>query len=205
MSMPKPPNPEKPFTDRLRVWLRRPGPKTIVALNRVFEEKTLAIVIVVVMFLPALPLPTGGISHVFEVVAMLLSLQLVAGRRTIWLPRSWAAREISALSHPKTVDRMVGVLRWVERFSRPRLGGLLRSRAGVAVVGLLLFAFSLTAFLAPPFSGLDTLPSMGVVFMALGLIFEDVAVMAAGVVLGGLGVVTVVGLGALVVQALHRL
>jgi hypothetical protein len=34
----------------------------------------------------ALPLPTGGATHVFEIIAMLLALELIAGRDQIWLP-----------------------------------------------------------------------------------------------------------------------
>ncbi len=38
---------------------------------------------------PALPIPTGGATHVFELVAMLIALQLIAGRKEIWLPQRW--------------------------------------------------------------------------------------------------------------------
>jgi hypothetical protein len=37
-------------------------------------------------------------------------------------------------------------------------------------------AVSLCASLAPPFTGLDTLPSLGVVLVSLGVVLEDFAV-----------------------------
>jgi hypothetical protein len=42
-------------------------------------------------------------------------------------------------------------------------------RASNAVFGVLVIASSLAAFLAPPFTGLDTLPSLGVVLLSLGV------------------------------------
>ena len=38
-------------------------------------------------------LPTGGVTHVFELIAMLLALQLIVGRRHVWLPERWRQRE----------------------------------------------------------------------------------------------------------------
>src|SRR3954451_17752923 len=58
-------------------------------------------------------------------------------------------------------------IRWIERLSRPRLRFLFDHRASNAVFGLIVIAGSLAAFLAPPFTGLDTLPSLGVVLLSL--------------------------------------
>jgi hypothetical protein len=55
--------------------------------------------------------------------------------------------------------------------------------------------FTLAAFVAPPFSGLDTLPSLGVVVLALGLLLHDVVVTIVGIVVGlaGVGLLFVLG------------
>ena len=195
----------QPFSVKLEAWLKRPGPKTIAGLNRVFAEKSLGIIIFVLMFLPALPLPTGGISHVFEIVAMLLSLQLVVGRRTIWIPARWRYREIRGLQRKKTMSAMLRSVRWLERFSRPRLSALLHSRGGLMIIGILLFTYSLVAFLAPPFSGLDTFPSIGVVIIALSLVLGDAAILLIGIVAGAVGVAIVVGFSTALVTLLQRL
>jgi hypothetical protein len=42
---------------------------------------------VLLLGVPALPLPTGGATHVFEIIAVLLALELIVGREEIWLPR----------------------------------------------------------------------------------------------------------------------
>jgi len=71
------------FSDQLERWLESDDPKTLGALGDVFEEKSFAVTIMVLMFVPALPLPTGGITHVFELITVVLSAQMIVGRRTI--------------------------------------------------------------------------------------------------------------------------
>ena len=49
----------------------------------------------ILLGVPALPLPTGGVTHVFEVVSVLLAAQLVVGRDEIWLPQKWRRLELA--------------------------------------------------------------------------------------------------------------
>ena len=51
--------------------------------------------------LPALPLPTGAVSHVLEILTMLLALELVVGRTEVWIPDRFRDRELKGLSGPK--------------------------------------------------------------------------------------------------------
>ena len=53
----------------------------------------------------------------------------------------------------------------------------------------------MAAFVAPPFSGLDTLPSLGVVILSLGVLLEDFLVAVVGLVAGAAGVALEVALG----------
>ena len=82
---------------------------------------------------------------------------------------------------------------------------LLRRRLSGVVFGVVVFALSLTAFVAPPFSGLDTLPALGVVVVALGVLLEDFVLAVVGLVIGALGAALVIALGSLVVHWLQQL
>ena len=62
------------FSEELDKWLRGDGTKTIAGLSQVFAKKSFAICFLILMAIPALPLPTGGVTHVFEVINMLLAL-----------------------------------------------------------------------------------------------------------------------------------
>jgi hypothetical protein len=187
-------------SDELEHWLRSDQPKTLGSLIDVFGERSFAIVFVLLMAVPALPLPTGGVTHVFEVVTMLLALELIVGRRTIWLPRRWRALAIGGESKEQFIGALVRRIRALERISRPRGRWLFGHRLSGGVFGLAALGLALTAFLAPPFSGLDTLPSIGLVVLALGYLMTDVVISAAGAMIGVLGVASVIFLGSVAVK-----
>src|SRR5450432_3120520 len=119
---------EVAFSDQLETWLNSDGPKTVGDLGRVFSGKSFAVTILFLMFVPALPLPTGGITHVFEAITVVLAAQMVLGRRTIWLPQRWQRRELGAMTTGKAVPFMIRRIRWFERFSRPRGARLFSQR-----------------------------------------------------------------------------
>ena len=72
----------------LERWLQSDGEKTLGSLVEVFERKSFAIVFVLLLGVPALPLPTGGATHVFEIIAVVLALQLIARPRDDLAARS---------------------------------------------------------------------------------------------------------------------
>ena len=109
----------EPFSDQLERGFEAMA-KTLGALGDLFEEKGFAAAILLLMFVPALPLPTGGISHLFEVITVVFAAQMVLGRRTIWLPERWRRRGLGAVTTDKAIPFMIRWIRRVERISRPR-------------------------------------------------------------------------------------
>jgi len=190
------PDDSRPFSDKLEAWLEGDSPKTLGNLTDVFAEKAIAVTILFLMFVPALPAPTGGITHVFEVITVLLAAQLVAGRSTVWIPKRWAVKELGSVTTGRAVPFMIRRVRWFERFSRPRLASLFGRRWFVSILGIVLITFAVSAALAPPFSGLDTLPSLGAVAVALAMIVEDVLVLGIGLLIGIAGIALTLFVGA---------
>ncbi len=152
---------------------------------------------------PALPLPTGGATHVFEIIAVLLALQLIVGRKQVWLPKRWEGLELAGPRQQKFVTGLMKLIRRLERFSRPRLGFLLEHRLGDQIFGLLVIAGTVGAFFAPPFTGLDTLPALGVVLLSLGMLLGDALIAVIGVAIGSAGVVLEIVLGAAAIHGLR--
>ncbi len=193
------------LSDQLEGWLRSERPKTIGSLIDVFEEKSFAVLFILLLAVPALPLPTGGVTHVFEVIAMLLALELIVGRRCVWLPERWRQREIGMPTRERFATTLLPRIRWIERHSHARLGFLLDHRLAGVVYGAVTLVLVLTAFLAPPFTGLDTIPSIGVVLISLGVLLEDPILGGIGFVVGAAGVLIVFLLGRAVVDAIRGL
>ncbi len=191
------------FSEQLEKWLRGDSPKTLGSLGSAFGEKAFAVMILMLMFVPALPLPTGGISHAFEVIAALLAAQMVAGRSTIWLPQRWQARPLGALTTGKAIPVIMRWTRRLERVSRRRGTRLLQRRSFQRLVGLLLMGTAVTALFAPPFSGLDTLPGLAAVAICMGVVLGDLVLVGLGTALEIAGVVVIVTIGAAAFHWLH--
>jgi hypothetical protein len=190
------------LSERLGAWIEDDAPKTLGGLIGAFGADSFAVVFVMLMALPALPLPTGGVSHLLEVITMLLALELIAGRHTIWVPARWKAKELRALSNPKLLPVLVGRIAWLEQRSRPRLSHLLQAQLARSAFGVAVLVLAATAFLAPPFSGLDTLPSLGLVILSLGMLLGDAVIVAVGAVIGAVSIGVVIGLAHLVLRLL---
>lgn len=192
-------------SDELQRWLESDGKKTLGSLIELFEQKSFAILFVVLLGVPALPLPTGGATHVFEIIAMLLALELIAGREEIWLPQRWRRLELAGDKQQRFIAALMKIIRWLERFSRPRLSFLFDHRLSNIVFGLFVIAGSLAAFLAPPFTGLDTLPALGVVLLSLGVLLEDFLVVLAGLIVAAAGILLEVILGSAAIGGVEKL
>ena len=186
---------EQTTSEQLEEWLHSDRKKTMGDLVDTFGPRSFAVLFVVLMALPALPLPTGAVSHVLEVLTMLLALELMVGRTEVWIPKRFEDRELKGLTGPRFSAALLKRIRWFEKFSRRRMTGLVEHRLTGMVFGAAVFGFALTAFLAPPFSGLDTLPSLGVVVLGLGVLLGDIVIAGIGLGVGAVGVVVVVGLG----------
>jgi hypothetical protein len=201
-----PPSDEpRPVSDELEAWLQGDEPKRLGSLIDVFGERSFAIVFALLMALPALPLPTGGATHVLEVITALLALELVAGRREIWLPDRWKRLDLGTPARRKIITSLLKRIRQLERISRPRGRWLFGHRLSGVVFGLVVLAFTAGAFLAPPFSGLDTLPALGVVLLAVGVLLTDYVIAIVGLVIGALGIVAIIGFGSLIAKAVKSL
>jgi hypothetical protein len=206
-----PPSPKRRWqasrkvSDDLERWLREESAPSLGGLVELFKEKSFAILFVLLLGVPALPLPTGGATHVFEIVAMLLALELTVGRREIWLPRRWSQLNLAGDRQRRFIAKLMSLIRWLERFSRPRLHFAFKQPWSNTVFGLLVIVGSAAAFLAPPFTGLDTLPALGVVLLSLAVLLEDILLVAVALVLGATGMVLEIVLGAAAIHGLGAL
>jgi hypothetical protein len=193
------------LSDQLERWLSGEGEKTLGSLVHTFGDKSFAVLLVLLLGVPALPLPTGGVTHVFELIAALVAVELIAGRHEVWLPRRWRGLELAGQRQQRFIAGLMRLIRRLERYSRPRLRFVFHKRFTDIAFGALAIAGTAGAFLAPPFSGLDTLPALGVVVLSLGVLLEDALVAAVGTLLVTVGIALEVALGAAAVHGISSL
>lgn len=152
------------------------------------------------MSVPALPIPTGGITHIFEIICMAVTLEQVVGLKNPWFPKWLLHRPAGKTLVKKALPFFLRRVRSLERFSKPRLANIMRMRLTNSIVGLVVLGLTFAAFIAPPFSGLDTLPALGVVVISLSIILEDILGALVGILIGAAGVAVIAGLSAAIVS-----
>lgn len=189
----------------LKDWRDSPGEKTIGGLIDTIGLRSFALLFIILLGLPALPLPTGGVTHVLEVVAMLLALQLIVGRNTVWIPQRWRKVEFEDGAKAKFIDGLINTTTKLERYSKPRLTWLFGHWWSDIAFGVTVLAGTIAAFLAPPFTGLDTIPALGVVILSVGVIMEDIAFVIGGAILIAAGAILEVTIGDAAYRAVKSL
>ena len=149
------------------------------------------------LFLLVLALPCCipflyGIPQIVALPLMFVSVQIVLGRKTPWLPKKLGARTISTEGLHNLARRAEPWLVRIEAFSCPRLSVLTHSPADRAV-GLALILFS--ASIMVPLPGTNTVPGFAVVIVSMGLLQRDGILVILGAILGTAWIATLVFAG----------
>ncbi len=194
----------KSFSSELGDWLAKPGPKTIGELDTVFGQKSFAVLFLLLLFIPALPMPTGGLSHVTEAISLLFAIEMMSGRRSLWIPGWLKQRSLGKATVEKALPFIKKRLEWLEKHSRPRLSLIFDLWFVRSILGFVIFVFSFCAMISLPFSGLDTLPALGVIIIALSMILEDALLLLVGLLVGSVGMGLIIGSGAVLSAAFRH-
>jgi hypothetical protein len=171
-----------PLTEALRGLLERTGdqPTSIGALLAALGERGTAVLIILMAAPFVLPIPLPGLSMPFGLAIVVLGLRLGFGRPP-WLPRF-------LLRRPLQPPTLAAIVRAVERVAGPierRLRPCWPSFFGPAMHVLSGLAIAVAALLLiPPFPmpGINALPSLAIVLLALGTMERDGRAVAAGYV-----------------------
>jgi len=192
------------FSKQIESWLDSKQPKTFGNLSTFFGKNSFATIFIICMAIPALPIPTGGITHVLEVVVALVALETIIGLKSLWLPKWLAKKQLPTLVIKTGLPKFIQYLRKLEKYSRPRGVAFINNTFTERFAGLAVLAFAAGAFFALPFSGLDTIVSIGAVVLSLGLVLNDVVYFVAGLIIGVIGLFLGIFLGTVIAHALKR-
>ena len=194
-----------PFSQEISEWLAGKQTKTLGTMIDMFEQKSFAIVFLLMLSVPALPVTTGGITHILLLpVSFIAAAQMLVGRRSLWLPQRFRKIALEGRILKRALPFMVRRIKWFEKYSRPRLSGLLENNIIRSILGFVVLLCTAGAFFAVPFSGLDTLPALGGVIIALAIILEDFALSILGIVVSMVGIGLIIGSGAAITSLLQH-
>ena len=138
----------------------------------------------------ALPLPAVGYGTVLAFPLLFLSAQQAVGRRTIWFPEKVKAKTIKASHFIGTIEKAVPWMKRLEILVRPRLGFMTQGLAS-NIVGLCAFIMACSVLLPVPLT--NTVPSLGIALMSIGLMMRDGLAVLAGALIGVIWISALVG------------
>ena len=190
---------------KLTAWLHQDGPKTISSLETAFGQRSFALAVVLLMALPSTPVPTGGISHMLDLLTILIALEHAFGRKDIWLPARWRERSLPKLVTSRAVPAINRLIARLERYAGNRGNSFVASSIVQRIAGVFIFLFTLQAFIAPPFTGLDTLAAFAAVLVGVALLLEDAFVLILGVLIGLTGITVLVAFGDLTIMFIRHI
>lgn len=169
------------------------GEETSVAtLLEGFHERGFGVMTLLFSIPMALPIPKPpGLSTLFGVPLMILTLQQAAGRHTVWMPEIIRRKRVSSAKLIRVLDGGIPWARKIEYLLRPRMEYMTRG----AVSHLIGFCGCLMAMcMMIPLPGTNTVPSFGIALMSAGVIMRDGLCVLAGMVAGTLWSVGIVSL-----------
>lgn len=137
-----------------------------------------------------LPIALPGISALLGAPLILLTGQLMIGRRRPWLPDVLRRRSLARDSFESLVGRIVPRLVRLEALIRPRLLPL-TSSWGKRLIGAVGVVLAAIVFLPVPFG--NAIPGVALVLMAVGLLGRDGLAVVAGGLVGAVGLVVASG------------
>jgi hypothetical protein len=138
--------------------------------------------LLLILALPAaLPLPAPGYATPFGFIILILGSQMLRGRPTPWLPDRVRARKVNWKLLDFSVRNGRIPFAIVEFFVRPRLSGLARNRAFLAMVSLTIMLMATSMCVPMPLT--NTAPSFVIFVLAAGMLEEDGLLLAAGMLL----------------------
>ena len=124
-----------------------------------------------------LPMPPG-IPTVCGIALVIIALNMIAMRRRLWLPAAIANKTVARADLNRMVVRATPLMRWLERYCRPRLPVMTES-VGKVLVGIVILVLGLIMILPIPFVG-NMPPAIAASVIALGITERDGLIVALG-------------------------
>lgn len=149
-------------------------------------------VFLIIFAVPNLIPTPPGFSTIAGLLILVVAVQLVLGRTSLWLPQRLGYRSMQTRHLVRVIEWTVPKLQRIERFSRPRAVWLTRLAAR-RPIGLLIVVLAIIMALPIPVVG-NSPPAFAITLMGFGMLERDGVWVAAGVLAGFVAISLIVAL-----------
>lgn len=163
---------------------------------------SLLLILLALPFITPIPLP--GLSTPFGLAIGLIALRLALGQRP-WLPKKLQRRKIPAGFFEKLVKVAARVIRYLEKFLRPRLAIVTEFGWARQIHALLMLLAAIALLLPLPIPFTNSFPAWVVLLMAGGLLERDGAFVIAAYAVFAAGLAYFIFLGEAAAQIIDAI
>lgn len=171
------------------------GSVSVRQIRDVLGDRSFATLLLFFALINMLPLPPGT-TLVLGLPLVLISLQMISGRPSVWLPEFLLGKSIKADQFRNLSDKLVPRLRRLEEIVRPRYWPFANSKTAERIVGIAALLLAILVTLPIPFG--NWFPALACALLGLGLSERDGALLVAA---GLSTLVSIIMIGALVGSA----
>jgi len=159
--------------DDIRIWLHQFG-----------------FAIIMIMFALPCSLPLPGISMVGGIPLAFFATQIIMGYKEPWIPRWIAKKTLSSNSLIKIINKAIPYLEKFESFYKVIIP--IKNMTMIEkIMGIFSLIFAIYIILPVIFG--NSLPSLGIILMCLGLVNYDLLIIIIGIIVGMVGVILASG------------
>ena len=175
------------------------GPVTVRQIRDALGDRSFAALLVFFAAINLLPLPPGT-TLVLGLPLMIVSAQMVWGRKIAWLPDFILVRSVQAEQFRALAERFIPRLVWLERWIKPRVWPM-PDRYDERVIGLLALVMGTLVTLPIPLG--NWFPALTIALSGLALSERDGILLGVAAIAGAFSIVLIVALAGTVNYALH--
>lgn len=147
-----------------------------------FHERGFGFLLLILSIPMALPIPVPpGINILLASPLILLTGQQALGRQKIWLPEGMKKRTIKSSKLKKIINASLPWFKRLEKLVKPRLKFITRG-AFSYLIGVFGLIMALSVCVPLPLT--NTVPSLGIALMSVGVIMRDGLAVIAGALIG---------------------
>jgi hypothetical protein len=157
---------------------------TVNYLIETFHERGIGVVLFIFAAPMALPIPVPpGVNLLLATPLVLLSLQLAISRHTIWIPEGIKSKSIDTSKLKSMFTAIIPILEKIELLVKPRFG-MITQGVYSRIFGILALLMALTVCIPIPLT--NTIPSLGIAIMSIGILSRDGLSVIIGALIGTL-------------------
>ncbi len=151
------------------------------SLLEAFHERGFGFFLFLFAFAPALPFPAPGLGTIVSPPLLFLTAQQAAGRHTIWMPERIKRKTIPRRRLENIIDSALPWMYRLEHLLRPRMGMMTQGKVSM-LMGFLGFIMAVSVALPFPFT--NSVPSLGICLIAVGILMRDGLAVLIGAIAG---------------------